>query len=76
MTAKEMFIDLNFKQYSNERVIEYIDIFNTDFHITFYLIEKVISGNQTYDYVCDIKMLQAINKQVEELGWNNEKTNL
>ena len=71
-----MFIDLNFKQYSNERVIEYIDIFNTDFHITFYLIEKVISGNQTYDYVCDIKMLQAINKQVEELGWNNEKTNL
>lgn len=71
MSAKEMFIDLNFKQIANNiRDIIYADIDNPDFYVQFDLQYKVVIVYQTYDYNFDMKMLKAINKQVEELGWN------
>lgn len=73
MTAKEMFIDLNFKQtLNNDHMIIYRDIENDDFMVAFNKTTKVLYTNQCYDYNFDFKMLKAINKQVEELGWNNE----
>ena len=71
MSAKEMMIELDFKQVvDNDRQIVYIDIDNPDLYISFDKLYKTIVANQTYDYNFDYKMLQAINKQVEELGWN------
>ena len=71
MSAREMFEDLNFMQIvNNDTMTLYKNIDNPDFYIEFDNIYKTISGYQTYDYVCNYKMLKAINKQVEELGWN------
>lgn len=71
MKANEMFMELKFRQIKNNNaMIVYVDIENDDFYITFYKLDKAIGGmGQTYDYYCDISMLKAINKQVEELGW-------
>lgn len=37
-------------------------------------IDKKIVGNPSYNII-DLKELKAINKQVEELGWNNVASN-
>ena len=72
-TAKEMFIDIGFKQgVDNDKHLIYVDIENDDFRVVFHKETKTIDVNQTYDYDIDFEMLKAINKQVEELGWFNE----
>lgn len=72
-TAKEMFIDIGFKQgVDNDKHLIYVDIENDDFSVVFHKKTKTIDVNQTYDYSFNVDMLKAINKQAEELEWFNE----
>ena len=68
MEAKEMFEKLGYrymKSLSNKEHIWYRNS-RTKSEIVFNLIGKSISN----DYAITLEELQAINKQVEELGWN------
>lgn len=73
MKAKEMFEKLGYEQRIKDDVIyysKYINIprrygYSVNFNINFLLYHKEIFASQ--NITC--KELQAINKQVEELGW-------
>lgn len=74
MTAKETFEELGYthKYLKNSHRIEYILDKDDEFHfaltkIVFYKRLKKVSING----ILTLQELQAINKQVEELGWNN-----
>lgn len=70
MTAKEMFMNLDYKVViENEEEIIYQCTYNEDLDIQFLKKYKVVGGTPTYDYFCNMPLLKAINKQVEELGW-------
>lgn len=65
------------KYYKQEKQGEYYS--NYDIDITFYCTSKTVSvvaneyGKRSYKLAImdiDMELLQAINKQVEELGWN------
>jgi hypothetical protein len=72
MKAKEMFEELGFKCEEYNSYIRYYQEF-TDFYdevfaldINFRFFEKKIYS----DFPIDMRLLKAINKQIEELGWN------
>lgn len=67
MSAKEMFKKLGYHQFigSNTKWQDYIEYQNEDNYIWFYPDTKTIEIR--FDF--DIDILQAINKQIEELGW-------
>lgn len=76
LSAKEMFEELDFKWKETKDVIEYSkSLFK---HFTFLGKEKIIFYKDDYfryfylDGIFSINknLLQAINKQCEELGWN------
>lgn len=74
MTAKEMFEELRYKIDKEPRfgsIISYTKYCNDGccrlFDLVFY--KETIDFQE--DYISR-KLLKAINKQVEELGWNNE----
>lgn len=74
MSAREMFEELGFEYKKSDFSISYYKEFR-DYDdetyildIDFRLFEKKISN----DFSIDMPLLKAINKQVEELGWNNE----
>lgn len=74
MAAKEMFEDLGYKKICDD--VNYI-IYSCEevFEIRFYKPQQNFSvyyEEEIYNTI-DIEELQAINKQVEELGWNKEK---
>lgn len=79
MSAKELFENINMYKQNvayPDKVIMYIDI-RSKLVVTFYLKEKKIAidslnDNQEKRYELNYKVFQAINKQVEELGWNND----
>ena len=86
-SAKEMFEELGYKQlYKNKHYMFYVkDLIDTpeyekdSIHLEFNFISETI--NKTYgddNSVSDITLeeLQAINKQVEELGWNDTTVNI
>ena len=72
-SAKEMFGELGYKQKIQDNVIYYFKEINVPkkyehiyfYHINFHLNDKELYTNHCIQY----KELQAINKQVEELGW-------
>lgn len=73
MSAKEMFEKLGYKQVNND--INYL-IYDLDgvFKLKFYKPQQDIEIEvieDTYNTL-DVEELQAINKQVEELGWLDE----
>lgn len=86
MSAREMFEELGYKQEKGDKI--YITYYNGNFEnkqrcdkqITFDLESKSFIAYSPYelnDYEdCSIfintEELQAINKQIEELGWLNE----
>lgn len=76
MNAKEMFEKLGYKQEKSEDTIWYsIKFVITEIcYIEFNLVDKTISSYRISDspFSPSKKELQAINKQVEELGWNKE----
>lgn len=74
MTAKEMFEKLGYEYRKSDFSITYYKEFR-DYDdetyildIDFRLFEKKISS----DFDINMDLLKAINKQVEELGWDNE----
>ena len=74
MRAKEMFEELGYKMICDD--VNFI-IYNFEgvFEIRFYKPQQDFSiycSDETYNTI-DINELQAINKQVEELGWLNER---
>ena len=76
MSAKEMFEKLGYKQIQNgNEEISYesktkIDDWEQEINdITFRLNEQIIE----IDYYIDVYVLQAINQQVRELGWLDER---
>ena len=84
MSAKEMFEELGYEQ----RIIEKNIIYNlkegNDYSKEIYFVyrNKSIDLEYGFDegyglinctYNMSLKELQAINKQISELGWNNEK---
>lgn len=83
MSAKEMFEKLEYELvYENEEVLRYRK--NKWLDVEFWKVYEKISGEKIRKYIkvsnvknmpyfISIDLLQAINKQVEELGWNNEK---
>lgn len=77
MNAKEMFEKLGYKQEKIEEQLIYtkIDVLtDVEYDIIFYLDDKTFEAStDNYQYANDInlKELQAINKQIEELGWND-----
>lgn len=82
MNAKEMFEKLGFKynkncyeyplKYDKKRKVESILEVDED-SFSFYQVDKVITiWKDGRGITLDFKELQAINKQIEELGWNNE----
>lgn len=80
MSAKEMFEELDYEQTKTKRFIKYTYKYFTSnwYHIMFDLEEKLIDCYISNDSPfspnepssISIDELKAINKQVEELGWN------
>lgn len=68
MSAKEMFKELGYGKFTgtDTKWQDYIEYQNGSKYIWFYFDTKTIEIR--FDF--DVKILQAINKQVEELGWN------
>ena len=71
-TAKEMFEELGYEQIkSNDEFIEYE---KNGRNISFELETHTFSGVHVWldcqAILIDMQELQAINKQVEEMGWN------
>lgn len=66
MSAKEMFEELGYKyEFNNKYNIRYYNV-KKDNYIWFDLQLKTLEISE----YCNLEELQAINKQVEELGWN------
>lgn len=77
MKAKEMFEKLGYTYRETKEEIIYMNDDSYDgYSITFNKNEKYIFPTEEDFYHSSIGIsleeLQAINKQVEELGWNNE----
>jgi len=79
MTAKEMFEKLEFDWQETNNYIQYEKyrwkhwIFKSKTTICFWKMFKNISFYDDLTFDIDNLLLQAILKQVEELGWNNVK---
>lgn len=84
MSAKEMFEKLGYKQlivhepyymFYIKELKENPEYENDEIHLEFNFKNKTISktyGDDNSVYPITIDELQAINKQIDELGWNNE----
>lgn len=83
-TAKEMFEELGYeRRFYGEDIISYENKkdWRIDKNIDFYLEDKIIECFQIsvagrLELSMTPQELQAINKQVEELGWLDEKTQI
>ena len=81
VSAKEMFEKLGYEEIKltdDGLVALYEKIIFGDRQSIYFYPEKSVriifhSGERIYPPIIDSRELQAINKQVEELGWNNEK---
>jgi hypothetical protein len=82
MKAKEMFEKLGYKEKKliDESLVAWYEknVFKDKQCIYFYPEKEIRitledNNNRVYPPIFNLKELQAINKQVEELGWNNER---
>lgn len=75
MTAKEMFKELGYKRSADIDAIAFTKEFESHyFRIIFDLLEKEILIDDIFKVtIIEKDLLQAINKQVEELGWLEEE---
>ena len=78
MTAKEMFEKLGYKRVYSQDKVAYFNG-NDNVRIRFYELHNDYGKSIQIEDDCHMSTfigmqeLQAINKQVEELGWNNEE---
>lgn len=79
MKAKELFEELGYRYSEDDYFIVYIgneDIKPVEYQIVFSKeynsleLMPTINGKEHYFTRIDKKLLKAINRQVEELGWN------
>ena len=76
MSAKEMFEELGYETdlfWQKDHTIEYLKREEDDFFETSVVSSIIFNKRLKKIKLCgiiDIKDIQAINKQVEELGWN------
>ena len=78
MTAKEMFEELGYKETEND--IYFLKYYKpcklqSDKEIKFHKLDKTFTvkdDNSISHRWINVPELQAINKQIEELGWDNE----
>lgn len=74
MTAKEMFENLGFKYKEDDLSIDYQN-FDDYKQISFLKLPKVYQASEGCEGEAmgiNIELNNAIQKQIEELGWNNE----
>lgn len=80
MSAKEMFGELGYQRnVENEKIIYLIETKGSFYYqeIIFNLLQKVIVIDGNFlDVAIENNLLKAINKQVEELHWLDEKTEI
>lgn len=75
MTASEMFEELGYKRNVEDNKITYLQKFGYEtFEIMFDLSEKEINIDTDMEVKIEEDILQAIDKQAEELGWLEEET--
>lgn len=75
MTASEIFEELGYKRNVEDNKITYSQKFGYEtFEIMFDLSEKEINIDTDMEVKIEEDILQAIDKQAEELGWIDEKT--
>lgn len=75
MTASEIFEELGYKRNVEDNKITYSQKFGYEtFEIMFDLSEKEINIDTDMEVKIEEDILQAIDKQKEELGWLDEKT--
>ena len=75
MNASEMFEELGYKRNVEDNKITYSQKFGYEtFEIMFDLSEKEINIDTDMEGKIEEDILQAIDKQAEELGWLYEKT--
>lgn len=75
MTASEIFEELGYKRNVEDNKITYSQKFGYEtFEIMFDLSEKEINIDTDMEVKIEEDILQAIDKQAEELGWLDEKT--
>ena len=75
MTASEMFEELGYKRNVEDNKITYFQKFGYEtFEIMFDLSKKEINIDIDMEVKIEEDILQAIDKQAEELGWLYEKT--
>lgn len=85
MSAKEMFEKLGYKQLGSFKpddddyiITAYKREYYGDYlYVYFYGANEIRitmedNKGRIYPPIFDLELLQAINKQIEELGWNNE----
>ena len=74
MKAKEMFEKLGYEHFNNNLRISYNNFEKECKLIEFQLNKKkMILADDSEEIVeLSYKEIQAINKQIEELGWNND----
>lgn len=72
MKAREMFEELGFECDSYEFTIRYYKEFRDydDESYTLDIVFRLIEQKLFSDFDIDMKLLKAINKQIEELGWD------
>ena len=77
MSAKEMFEKLGYKEVNRQDKVAYFNK-KDNVRIRFYELHNQYGKSIQIEDDCHMstfigmKELQAINKQIEELGWNNE----
>lgn len=74
MTTREMFNELGYRRSTDIDMIKYSKKLDDTFYlieVIFDLLEKeiVLNDNGYEDYIITCDLLNAINKQAEELGW-------
>lgn len=75
MAASEIFEELGYKRNVEDNKITYSQKFGYEtFEIMFDLSEKEINIDTDMEVKIEEDILQAIDKQAEELGWLDEKT--
>ena len=80
MTAKEMFEELGYRYYKGNGIIRVDEVWKNSFGeiksalvVEFDISEKWFrSKNLKFGRYIGVETYKAINKQIEELGWNNE----
>ena len=71
-SAKEMFEELGFEYKKSDFSITYYKEFR-DYDDECYILDinfRLFEQEISTDFSIDMRLLKAINKQVEELGWN------